>query len=405
MKLHTYFLLLFIATSFGLSGQGYWCYIGHQEAPGDSFLPEFVDQVRDYESSLSLQHRSEKWIPVVVHVVTDDPYAVTYAKVLHQIDILNSDFAGRGENVFKLPDEFDELVADTGIRFCLADADPEGNPSSGVTYTTTDITGIALQRDINGRYVLYYDQLGGKTGWDPERYINIWIASFGNGLIGFATLPGTANFPEETGIVIDPSAFGSLGPDMPFIDRGHTLTHEMGHYLGLLHIWGSENNSCEDSDEIDDTPNAAGPYLGCPDGIQISCGESNMYQNFMDLTDDRCLAAFTHDQAMRMNATIGIFYPEIFTSSPCIDHSEDFDAWWNGLTWAYESQSREYVIYSEADFIAAITIDVFSTDGRRVLHDEWYGMQTYLIDIGIPGVYFVRLLNGNSQHVRKISVQ
>lgn len=403
MKLRTFILLLLVSLSSVVYSQRDWCISGKSDAIDHDSL-QFIDALRAYESAGHLQPRSEKWIQVVIHVVTNDPYDINYAEAVQQIDVLNRDFAGAGENVIKLPKEFEHLVSDTGIRFCLADTDPEGNPTSGITYTQTNIQGIALQRDFNGRYVLYYDQLGGKTGWDPERYINIWIASFGNGLIGYASLPGTASYPEETGIVIDPAAFGSLGPDMPFMDRGHTLTHEMGHYLGLLHIWGSGNNDCEDSDEIDDTPNAAGPYLGCPEGMQSSCGENNMYQNFMDLTDDRCLAAFTHGQAARMNATVDLFYPDLIANAPCIEQANEFDAWWDELVWAYDNRSGEYVVYSVEDFQNEIVIDVFSTDGRRILHDQWDGLQTYLIDIGIPGVYFVRLLNGKSQHVRKISV-
>lgn len=404
MKLPSVLLLLCSTFSFELTGQNNWCLSEDQTILRHDVRQEYIERMQEYATDNWLQARSEKWIRVVVHVVTDDPYDVTRAEVLHQIDVLNRDFEGKGENVVKLPDEFKDLVADSGIRFCLADTDPEGNPATGITYTETDVTGIALQRDIHGNYILYYDHLGGKSGWDPERYINIWVASFGNGLIGFATLPGTASFPEEMGIVIDPSAFGSLGPDMPFLDRGHTLTHEMGHYLGLLHIWGSESDSCEDSDEIEDTPNSEGPYLGCPNGIQVSCGERNMYQNFMDLTDDRCLAAFTHGQAARMNSMIELFYPDLTATAPCTPQSDDFDQWSDELIWAYDSQSREYVVYSPEYFQNELTIDVFSTDGRLVLHDTWDGLQTYLIDIGVPGVYFVRLLNGTSQHVRKISV-
>lgn len=119
-----------------------------------------------------------------------------------------------------------------------------------------------------------------------------------------------ANYPEEIGLIIDPKYFGSIGAagNSSFYSGGHTLTHEMGHFFGLKHIWGQgTGEDCNDSDEIEDTPNAAGPYYDCPQGVQESCGTSDMYQNFMDFTDDRCLAAFTHDQVMMMQTTAAVF--------------------------------------------------------------------------------------------------
>jgi len=87
-------------------------------------------------------------------------------------------------------------------------------------------------------------------------------------------------------------------------DRGKTLTHEMGHYLGLKHIWGG---GCGQDDGIVDTPNSATPHYNNPGadglfgGLKVSCNSLDLWMNFMDYTDDRTMDMFTPNQATRMN--------------------------------------------------------------------------------------------------------
>lgn len=387
-------------------GQSGWCATNSTRSTNEIITSEipFLSEIKNYLREQPLQERSEKWLPVVVHVVMDQPERMNYARVIQQIDVLNRDFAKKGDNIYKLNEEFVSIAADTDIRFCLASVDPDGNPTQGITYTQTNTHNIALARDMNGRYVVHYDQLGGKTGWDPERYINIWIAEFGNGILGYGSLPGTSPYPEEIGVVMDPHYFGSFGASPYYFDRGHSLTHEMGHFLGLLHIWG-DDDGCEVSDGVEDTPNAAGFYVGCPSGTQTSCGVSNMYQNFMDLTDDRCLAAFTYGQAMHMQAAIDLFYPDLPMIGPCTNSVEDLDEWWQNLDWAYDPSSKEYILFTPQAFTGEMKIEIFSSDGKQIATDIINGHHSYLINLnGIPGVYFIHLNSGNKHHTRKIAI-
>lgn len=394
-----------------LAGSQYvWCPEDSlwKESRHNGMYEQFLNLVKAQEKNPAIKTRSEKWYQVVVHIVRRSlSQQVSRAQVIQQIDVLNEDFAGRGENIARLAEEFKSLIADAEIKFCLATIDPAGNPTDGITQTLTNVPDIALQAvpNGNGRIAIHYDQFGGQTGWDPSRYINIWVGEYGS-YLGSAKFPGMSVYPEEIGIVTDIGAFGALGDasNNGFNGGGHTLTHEMGHFFGLFHIWGVGFNDCNDSDEVDDTPNSLGPYFYCPSGTQSSCGLSNMYQNFMDQTDDRCLAVFTLGQSDRMHATIDVYYQNLGIDGPCHLVVQPFDRWWDKLIWAYDQFSRQYVIYHPDGYSGNVKVEVFSADGRLMLQDTWQGTQSYLLDLNsvANGIYFVRISDGEHDMIRKV---
>ena len=367
----------------------------------------FLSVVKYAKANPSISTRSIVYIPVVIHVVADESVQpVSSAQALQQLDVLNADFAGRGENISKLSDEFVSLIGNAEIQFCLATINPTGQPTSGITFTETDRNDIALQTEFEGRKAIHYDQWGGKSGWDPSRYINIWIGEYGD-VLGSATFPGMSPFSEEIGVILDPKYFGSIGDagHSGFFGGGHTLTHEMGHFFGLKHIWGNDtDNTCDDSDNIDDTPNAAGPYYDCPSGEQLSCGTSNMYQNFMDFTDDRCLAAFTHGQTLFMKAVLETYYPNLATETACLQTSESFDHWYDQLIWSNDPTSNTYVIYNPEIWMNTKDVLVYSVDGKLILEARWEEGWSYLLDLGhvASGIYIVSIADGDNRHVRKV---
>ena len=107
---------------------------------------------------------------------------------------------------------------------------------------------------------------------------------------------------EKDGIVLRYTAFGTMGTAASPYNLGRTAVHEMGHWLGLKHIWG--DRYCGD-DGVADTPPQKGPTPGCPSGVMISCDNSSagsMYMNFMDITHDACTNLFTEGQRDKMRA-------------------------------------------------------------------------------------------------------
>ncbi|HQQ93802.1 MAG TPA: M43 family zinc metalloprotease, partial [Bacteroidia bacterium] len=90
-------------------------------------------------------------------------------------------------------------------------------------------------------------------------------------------------------------------------NRGRTCTHEVGHWLGLRHIWG--DGTCL-SDFCDDTPMASASNFGSPvyPYKTANCSGNNpngeMFMNFMDYTNDPVKYMFTPDQATRIQTAM-----------------------------------------------------------------------------------------------------
>jgi hypothetical protein len=254
-------------------------------------------------------------IPVVFHVIYNTPEEnISDEQLLSQLSILNADFRRKNADAAQTPSYFQPFAADTEIEFCLATLDPNGETSTGITRTKTNKVSFHYLDDE-----MKYSSRGGKDGWDKNQYLNIWVCRIADNVLGFATPPGA---PAATdGVVLH---WGTIGAP-PFnkvawkYNLGRTATHEVGHWLGLKHIWGS-GESCTDSDNIDDTPNQLGENVGCPSGIKLSCDNGpygDMYMNYMDYTDDACMNLFTFGQATRMKAILSIARGSIYSSLAC----------------------------------------------------------------------------------------
>ncbi len=249
-------------------------------------------------------------IPIVVHVINPPsyPFVISDEKILSQIDVLNKDFRKKNEDHTKVPEEFSNLVADTGIEFYLATTDPDGNPTTGILRTEADISGFS-GRDLTGElpieeYKLFFTNKGGQDIWSSDKYLNIYIADMSDrneelGLAGYAYFPGVD--PRIDAVVMDPRVFGTIPPLEEGYELGRTATHEIGHWLNLKHIYG-QNENCEIGDEVEDTPDQESQNLGKPTHPKSSCNGNEMFMNFMDRVDDDAMYMFSKGQKARMRA-------------------------------------------------------------------------------------------------------
>lgn len=281
-----------------------------------------MDTTRLLPNTLS---RSVVTIPVVVHVVYLTPQEnISDEQIYSQIVVLNEDYRRLNANAGTVPPPFAPFAADVEMTFCLAGTDPAGQPSTGITRRQTSWANIGDLLAPDGRPRIHYTELGGEDAWDTEHYLNIWIGTINSGVLGLGTFPGTAP-PEEDGVVIDPRYFGTTGLAAGSAPHhlGRTATHEIGHYFNLKHIWGDDNNTCTDDDGVVDTPVQRSAYLGCPVFPQLSCGNSAMFMNFMDYTDDACVSLFTLGQKNRMHTALTVARSGLVGSVTCSSTSLD----------------------------------------------------------------------------------
>lgn len=255
-------------------------------------------------------------IPVVVHVIhSGQAYGVAQnisdEQVQSQITVMNNDFRKlAGTPGFNS----NPVGADVMIQFALAKVDPNGNPTNGIDrvnmcqdqWTTAEV-------DANVKPA---------TIWNPTQYMNMWSVKFGgssSNILGYAQFPsnsGVVGVPaggaaNTDGVVANYGTFGSSDYGTNFTlgapyDKGRTMTHEVGHFLGLRHIWGDDDDAtvCA-TDYCNDTPPAHEDNYTCTTPIaSCTAGLFEMVENYMDYTNDTCMNIFTLDQKARMTAVM-----------------------------------------------------------------------------------------------------
>ena len=230
-------------------------------------------------------------IPVVVHIIYKNAAQnISDAQIKSQIDALNRDFRRKNADSVNTPARFKSLAADVQIEFVLATADPEGRATTGIIRKQTTVGEWKLDDKIK------YSAHGGDDAWDAASYLNIWVGNMGR-LLGYSSYVGSTK--DKDGVVIHHTAFGTENVTGPY-NLGRTAVHEVGHWMGLKHLWG--DTYCGD-DQVDDTPKQGNFTVGCPTAFRSSCSNGtmgDMYMNFMDYTNDACMNLFTAGQKQRM---------------------------------------------------------------------------------------------------------
>ncbi len=227
-------------------------------------------------------------IPVAVHYQgVNNPNVNCLIQLAEdQIKILNDDYQGTNSDI--------NIWSNTGSSFFPGVSNGEACIEF-VLVNKSHPNGYGLS---NGVPAVTVNQTSGDVDNNWSGYINIFVIP-NTGYLGYSPLGGAGN---GDGVVIDASAFGagngcgSVSAQAPF-NLGRTLTHEMGHYLLLDHIWG---NGCGADDAVADTPNQNTDYSGCPNNGASSCGSTDMHMNYMDYVNDACMYMFSEGQANRM---------------------------------------------------------------------------------------------------------
>ena len=252
-------------------------------------------------------------IPVVVHILYNNTTQnISNAQVLSQVKTLNEDYRRLNADAEATPIPFQNVAADIRIVFCLAKVDPNGRYTPGI-----------IRKYTKEQFWLADDEMkfsskGGDDAWDAKKYLNIWVCNLFGRTLGYAVLP---NGPvEKDGVVIQYNVFGTTGVLNPEFNKGRTTTHEIGHWLGLKHLWGDA--SCGD-DGVNDTPPQQTNNSYCPSFPHASSCSINssgdMFMNYMDFTDDVCMNMFTVAQKNEMRGLFASGNPRnsFLTSNVC----------------------------------------------------------------------------------------
>lgn len=267
-------------------------------------------------------------IPVVVHIIHLGEAEgvgnnISDAQIQSAITQLNNNFR-------KVTDTHgDADGVDTEIEFCLASIDPNGNATDGINrvngssvagYSTT---GVCVSSSCTQNDLL----IKNLSRWPNTQYYNIWVVSeiMGNnggyGIQGYAYFPGTSSLYDGT--VIMNTCFGGIGTVNYWNNMGRTLTHEVGHGMGLYHSFEGDNggSTCPtgNGDYVLDTDAHKRSSGNCPTSTNTCTATSlqDVVHNYMDYSSQTCADMFSLGQADRMNAQITYWRSSLASSNTC----------------------------------------------------------------------------------------
>ncbi|MFD1551517.1 hypothetical protein DNU06_03565 [Putridiphycobacter roseus] len=314
---------LFITISLLTLAQSDWCGTDHYYQQSLAENPNLQNQIDEYMSRMHTvgvaSDRSDSIIiPVVFHVIHDNGIGnISHAQILDGIRILNEDFNRLNADTIDTRNTVDApflpRAANAKICFQLAKLDPNGNCTNGVerrnsangTYNGSDAT----SKSFSG---------GGMDIWNRSNYFNVWVVNDIENTGSAGTILGYAQFPyfgsaSTYGVIIRHDRVGEIGTGTG--DR--TLTHEIGHCLGLFHVFqdgcGSTGTDCSNAgDYCCDTPPSAQSTQSCSDTYnscnQIQSGDFygvnvvDQLENYMSYSD--CQNMFSTDQKNIMHFNI-----------------------------------------------------------------------------------------------------
>ena len=385
-----------------------------------------------YFESLKKSMARNKWdakdtlytVNVVFHVMYNVGEENLSDEVIQsQLDILNASYRRTNEDTVLTRDIFKPVAADVGIQFQLAKLDPNGDSTSGIVRKYTPRTSyVTNQQYATIQAEQVKTATNGSAAWDTEKYLNIWICDlsyFGYDLLlGYAYPPTSApNWPSSSyvnanrqGVVVHYKTVGEN--NFSTLTGNKTLVHEVGHYLGLRHIWGDApaNDRCNHNydDFISDTPLAgsSSDAPGCNynkntcDALEPN-DLPDQIENYMDYSPGPCQNMFTSNQAALMRQNLVAYRSGIVAFKTYETDSNDILPYYLPVeNRVYPSPASTFVVVNikEANKQNAYKLRIINILGQPVFQRDLEGVEYQRIeyDFGLSGIYIYQIIENES---------
>ncbi len=331
-------------------------------------------------------------VPVVVHILYNtNAENLPDSLAINQIEVLNQDFRRQNADTSKTRPIFKARAGDARIEFVLANTDPQGNPTNGITHTYTTRTTFGGNQ-LNDQ--MKFAAQGGKDAWDTKKYLNIWVCDLSqNGqdaLLGYAYPPyghpfWTSNVwvaDNRQGVVIHYKVFGrnninatNGNATLRQSAMGRVSVHEVGHYFGLRHIWADDQysaNKCAVDDYIDDTPLMGSMSnfncLWSNNGCITANDEPDMVENYMDYSTHACQNMFTKGQVAAMRNVASTYRKDLAIAYRIDTTIRIFDTVVYDEVLVYRQSENQNITVELTDELkdGLITAQVFNLLGQAV---------------------------------------
>ena len=374
-------------------------------------------------------------IPIVIHIIHKNTHPnigsgtnISNAQIEDAIQILNEDYSKTNPEFPNPPrNTYMNYWGNPNMKFCLATIDPDGNSTNGITRTSTTKTSFDADSESDD---MKKNSTLGKDGWDPSKYLNIWVCNISNQgsgeILGYAYPPGLPSWSMwKDGFVVDYKYFGTIGIASSNSDS-RTPTHEIGHYLGLMHTFCTDKDAqgnyiCCDNDNdiwgnyVDDTPATEGIYWynvtastnnnTCNDtqyANTFTTDVLDMDENFMSYASNTWM--FSTDQVDVMVATLNGYRSSLKNSTVSMNCDGSVGTGLNNYQLEnlniYPNPTLGKLNIVSADKIN--TLSITNIIGKELLFAKDFLVNTIDLSSFESGVYFINISTDKGTHIEKI---